>query len=323
MSRPGARGAHRKDDEFEEGEEELAPPVRKRTYPCSILGGIVGLAIGALVVVSMTKKANVLPGQEAKLKQDYIASVRADMIAERKRDFKQTIEARRVQVRKLLDGVRKLDSPAERKESLLQALGKVCDGPGGPELAEALVEVWPKALAGETSGGKADESGFAAHRDEANKLYAGGKIGEAIDRIRRAEGDFQGSHGKEIDELVMRWSEEITTRWDADLKRANRLARDGDADGAQKVLREAMSYGDGPVRREAEKTLDSIQVQALMATRAAKKSSQKGAGADSEKEDDASDLEEEFKEEENVEAPVKPEGDKAEGEGGGAEAKGE
>lgn len=268
-------------------------------YPFSIGGAVVGVLIGFILALNAVKAQKALPAQAQVIRERQLEAKRAKALASRKEEFRERFRQQDKGISARLAGSRQIENPSDVRDGLLQGLENYCDGASGPAASKRLIEIWDDAQSNTRRLSTAEaEEGFRVHREEANKLYADGKLGEAIKRIRKAEAQFQSTHGEEIDRFIERVSQELDDRWAADLARATELSRGGDSDSAVELMRKAMDYGDHQIRSEADRKIQEFQAAALVASRTGDAASEQDDDKptkddDSELEDD---LEAEFEE---------------------------
>ena len=262
--RAAARGAH---GEAEEG--RFAPKVvARKKYPFTIGGACLGVLLGFVFALNTVKSQHDVPARERDRREAQLDAKRAKALADRKEALRERFERQDQGIEDRVLGIRGMENPVDVRDSLMTGLATFNDGATAPFAVKRLVEIWEEAERGvrRVSASEA-EDGFREHREAANALLADEKLGEAIKRIRRAELEFQETHGKEIDAFIERVSKELEDKWAADVARAKELARAGEPDAAIELMRKAMDYGDGPIRRDAEKTIVEIQSQALVSSR--------------------------------------------------------
>jgi hypothetical protein len=266
-ARRGLRARRHDERDGEHGEEHGAgaATIRKRSYPFTIIGGCIGLALGLVIIVQLSNKARHLPEEERQRETEVRTALWRTMRENRKEAFITRQEDLKKQgLARLAASRSHTGDPSYRGDLLVKAMDLYGDGPAGPQISKELVSVWAAAMTGGAAASKAEaESGFRPLKEAAQKLEAEGKLGEAIDKMMRGESLYKSTHGSEIDEFVLRLSAELTARWDKDQGRAQEMARAGEVDAALDIMRSAIAYGDGPIRQEAQRQIDSIQAQAL------------------------------------------------------------
>jgi len=242
-------------------DEEVQGPtvLKKKFYPFSIGGAILGLLIGIVIVVSKLRAAKELPAMEEQQTRELLAQALKD----RKAQFLQEEVAKpKAAVDSRIAGLKRIP-PENQRDYLTMALDRDCDGPGAYRLAELFLQLGP--MTRDTSSSSPEDPGLAdsyqKRKAEAEKLHAEGKLGAAIDAIMERYLEDKAHHEKEIDDLVTKWSDELTAKWDSDSAEIDRLAREGEVDKALDLCRKAMEYGDNQCKRQAEAKLQSIQAQ--------------------------------------------------------------
>ncbi len=251
----GRRQGHRHADD--EPRDEAAGPVvvKRRNYAFTIAGAVLGLLVGLLVVRTALERRVVGDAEAAaRLEGD-----RKKALVTRKKAFQDDLAEQRKKVSEILARVKSRPADA-RQDMLLKAISDLGDNPYRYLLAEEIVKVWAAPAAMTPAEMAEEDKAFQKQKEEAEKLHAEGRLGKAYEKMMENEGAFKARHGKEIDDAVLKWSNELTAKWDADKAEADRLAKDGEVEQAVKILEQARDvFGDGPIIRESERILQAIQ----------------------------------------------------------------
>ncbi len=255
--RGGRVGADRQravEDDLDSGDYGLPP--RRPTPYISIAGALLGLVIGIFFVhkakVNAERSLAAIPEQD-RVKQE-------KQLADRIAGWKQEFAERGLQIDRLLKGGSAI--PAKRRyEEYRRKMDVQFDSPKAKLLSDAVYKAWEErerdvAMVEEEAGGGA--SAFTKSFDEARSLREKGQLGDALAVLEELLASYPRRKEEiypEVDDI----SAELTSRWDKDQKRVERLTQASKGPEAVRVLQNAMQYGDSAIRNDASKLLEQLQ----------------------------------------------------------------
>ncbi len=203
------------DDEFDEGERERFVPRRKKTYPLSLLGALLGLLIGVLLVSNAARQSRLQPQALAQKKQEDISNLRENRKKAKEAEYRQLGDA----VNALLQRTKGYDAEL-RYDWLVKGMDdQLFSSPQGPKLATAIykaLEARDRERSGAREEGAPEDPEYTRIKTLAQTLYDQGKLGDAYTKMAEAELDFKHQHGKEIDAFIVSVSKEIDDLWGKD-----------------------------------------------------------------------------------------------------------
>ncbi|MBI4602933.1 MAG: hypothetical protein HY721_13330 [Planctomycetes bacterium] len=254
------RQGRRRGAEDEELEEE-APPAwahkHSRPLPITIAGAVIGVLIGIYVVYAKVQDRK---AQDLVQKAQTTAKLIKDEHQKRKDTYAASVDGRKKMVTDaMIFG--KSRSKDERQDALVRSMDNLCDALTAPALADEIVKGWSSELVQAPEEIAAEDKAFEEIKAEALKLHGEGKLWKAIDKIREDEITHKARHGREIDDLVKRWSDELEAKWKEATIQADRLALGSEGEKAIEILRQAEVYGDYEIRKEASRRIENIQAQ--------------------------------------------------------------
>ena len=259
------------DDDLALEEELQSPDVnRRKAYPFTIGGGILGFILG-LVLVS---KAGERKAVEVQQDSEQMASQRAQAIADSKKKPGARDAALLKEASQFVEGRLGKRPPAEQQVVLEGSLHKYAqDNPHSHLLVDAYLKVWAPASSESAADVDEAEKAYAAQKAEAEKLHGEGKLGLAYKRIWADNNTHKARHGAEIDELMGRWEKEIVEKGEGALAEAQRHGVEGDAEKALEALRKGLDAIEGDSAFEKsirEQILRINEISALQAASAEK-----------------------------------------------------
>ncbi len=269
------------------GEQGRYVPRRKKMYPLSLLGALLGLLIGVLLVFNAARQSRLRAETLAQEKPKAIVNLRE----QRKKTYTTKYRKRGEEVIALLQRMKRTRLDAElRYDWLVKGMDdQHFSSPKGPKLATAIYEAL-EARERERSGageeGAPEDPDYTRIKTRAQELYDQGKLGDAYAKMAEAYSDFKHQHGKEIDEFIERVSNEIDDRWRKDKPAIEKFLASSDLRSANKLLKQARIYGDGQIRHEVEIAFSDVQERLLI-----QRSSRNDSRDDGEEDEDAADEE--------------------------------
>ncbi len=245
------------DDEFDEGERGRFVPRRKKTYPLSLLGALLGLLIGVLLVSNAARQSRLQPQALAQKKQEDISNLRENRKKAKEAEYRQLGDA----VNALLK--RNIDGAELRYDWLVKGMDdQLFSSPQGPKLATAIykaLEARERERNGVRAEGAPEDPGYTRIKTLAQALYDEGKLGDAYNKMALALPDFKHQHGKEIDDFILRVSKEIDDLWAKDKPAIEKYLASSAAGSAITLLEQAQVYGDGFIRDKVDATLSRVR----------------------------------------------------------------
>lgn len=255
------RGLNALDEELESEDRARAVIPSRRGYPFTIGGATLGLCIGLVLALGYVRRAQKVPEIEAAAIAEYVEETRRN----RKQGFQAELEKKRAVVDSYLKALQ-AQPEAKKRDFLLEALRKDATNPRAYLLGQALAALGPPPGAPGAPAAEDPEvtKEFQKILQEAERLYAEGKIGEAAKRIYEENTVYNlltQDQKRIIDEKKDRWEKEIEDRWNRDKAEIENLSQQGEGEKAIEIARAAMAYGDSMLRREAEALIKSLQDQ--------------------------------------------------------------
>ena len=253
VARGSARAHARRggEEDLEEEEVPARPEPSKRSRSFTIAGTVIGLLLGALLVLRTMSQREPEPD-----KASIVETEKARVLAERKQRFLDQQAEIEKGVRATLAEARKRQGE-ERREYLTRSLQAVVDTRWGHLLSQELMSMGPAPPKQMDAKEAAEvDAEYAAVKAEALRIYSEGRIGDAIDFFMKDYSKFKARHDAEITDYVeKRWSNEITQKWEETKKEMEKLGLDGNVEGAIAALEKALVYGDKTVKDDAEELI--------------------------------------------------------------------
>ena len=284
--RPQAVDPNRDVDLDDEEAAPYEPPAPKRSFAFTITGALIGLLLGVVLVLQVLERKKVEP---LAVEEEQRAEL-ADVLKKRKEHFAKTEADVKGRIDQVLEQARKR-KPEDRRELLTQNLEQYAGSRWGHLLASEVVKLGPapKSKISQAEEIEVDKA-YKELKAEAEKLRAAGRLGDAIGKMMEDYQKHKARHDAEITAFVEKLSTELTQKWEATKKEADRLLEAGEVDAAMASLKKAEDYGDSPIRTDVGQRLEGIQARAA-AIEAEKKKPSDAEDADTpaEKADDEPD----------------------------------
>ena len=314
-SRPGASPGRGHKAAAEDPLIQEVPPgpylKKKKAYPFTISGAILGFVLG-LIAVQQTGERKAV---ERKKETERMELEQTQALVDRKKRHLAADEELRKKVTDFLDLRLKGRSTSDQQVMLEGNIAKFAqDNPYTHLLLDAYLKVWTPAGTGSAAENEEEgDKAYTLQKAEAEKLHAEGKIGLAYRRIHADYNRNKSRHGKEIDEIMARWEKEIVEKGEGALAEAQRHGKDGDSEKALEALRKGLEVVEGDekltqsIREQINRVNEAVALHAANAQKATKSLAEESPSTDT------ADPEKALEDDKPPENTPEPEGDAPKG----------